>query len=254
MVEGKVYLVGTGPGDPELITIKGLRVMREADVVIYDRLVTEALIKLIPERVEKIYVGKRTGWHTIPQGEIHRIMIERARSGRVVVRLKGGDPFLFGRGGEEAQELKKAGVRFEVVPGVTSALAAPAYAGIPVTHREYSSSVAIVTGHEDPGKEQGFVDLEKLATTVDTIVVLMGVGRLKEIVGELIRGGRNGQTDVAVIEWGATGRQRTITGTLDDIVGKAAVHRISPPAVIVVGEVVRLHRALHWFEGERRCH
>lgn len=250
---GRVYLVGAGPGDPGLITVKGLRVLQEADTVICDRLVGRDLLSLIPTRAERVYVGKRVGWHTAPQSEINRIMVEKARSGRIVVRLKGGDPFLLGRGGEEAEKLRKAGVRFEVVPGVTSALAAPAYAGIPVTQREYASSVAIVTGHEDPTKGRGLVDWERLATAVDTIVVLMGVGRLKEIVGRLIRGGRRQETDVAIIEWGTTRSQRTITCTLGDIVDKADFPKASPPAVVVIGDVVRLRERLRWFEGERRC-
>jgi len=250
--EGKVYLVGAGPGDPGLITIKGLEVLREADVVIHDRLVAKALMKLAPERAERIFVGKRAGWHTLPQSEINKVMVERARGGKVVVRLKGGDPFLFGRGGEEAEELWRSGVKFEVVPGVTSALAAPAYAGIPVTHRGHSSSVAIVTGHEDPVKGRESVDWRRLATAVDTIVVLMGVRRLRRIVEELIEGGRGRKTGVAIIEWGTTGRQRTIMGTLGDIVEKAAAHKVSSPAVVVIGEVVGLCERLHWFEGEQQ--
>jgi uroporphyrinogen III methyltransferase/synthase len=180
-------------------------------------------------------------------------MVEKARGGKVVVRLKGGDPFLFGRGGEEAQELRKSGVRFEVVPGVTSALAAPALAGIPVTHRGRASSVAIVAGHEDPGKGESLIDWQRLATAVDTIVVLMGVRSLGRIVEELIKGGRRRQTGVAIVERGTTTRQRVVTGTLSDIVGKAAVRKIRPPAVIVVGEVVGLRRTLGWFEGKSRC-
>jgi len=253
MGEGKVYLIGAGPGDPDLITVKGLNILRNADVVIYDRLVTKALMKLVPNEAEKIYVGKRAGWHTIPQDEICEIMIEKARSGKNVARLKGGDPFLFGRGGEEAQELRKAGVKFEVVPGVTSALAAPAYAGIPITHRKHASSVAIVTGHENQSKKQSLVDWEKLATAVDTIVVLMGVKRLNKIVEKLIKGGRNRQTSVAVIEWATTARQRTVIGTLDNIISKVASHKVSPPAIVVIGDVVKLHRALHWFEEEGPC-
>jgi uroporphyrinogen III methyltransferase/synthase len=251
--EGKVYLVGAGPGDSGLITIKGLEVLQKADAVIYDRLVAKALLKLVPERAEKIYVGKHAGRHTLSQSEINEVMVERARGGMVVVRLKGGDPFLFGRGGEEAEELWRSGVKFEVVPGVTSALAAPAYAGIPVTHRGCSSSVGIVTGHEDPVKERDLVDWGRLATAVDTIVVLMGVRRLKEIVGKLIEGGRGRNTGVAIIEWGTTRRQRTIIGTLGDIVDKAAAHKVSSPAVVVIGEVVGLGERLHWFEREQRC-
>lgn len=245
MHKGHIYLVGAGPGDPELITIKGLKALREAEVVIYDRLVPAALLKQTPESADKIYVGKGAGWHTLPSDEIRKIMIEKANSGKVVVRLKGGDPFLFSRGGEEAQELRSAGIDFTVVPGVTSALAAPAYAGIPVTHRRYSSSIAIVTGHEDPNKNRKLVDWKKLATAVDTIIILMGRKTLKDIVQQLIKGGRKTHTEVAIIEWGTTKRQRTITGTLANIVHKADLYKVNPPITIVIGKVVKLHRVLH---------
>jgi uroporphyrinogen III methyltransferase/synthase len=174
MKKGKVYLVGAGPGDPGLLSIKAMKILEKANVVIYDRLITRAILRLIPKKAEKIYVGKRSGKHTISQDKINEILIREARKGKVVVRLKGGDPFLFGRGGEEVQELRKSGIQFEVVPGITSALAAPAYAGIPLTHRKYASSLAIVTGHEDPTKPESSVKWEKLARSVDTIVVLMG--------------------------------------------------------------------------------
>ncbi len=248
MSRGRVYLVGAGPGDPDLITVKAVKILKEADVIVYDRLLSKEVLDALPDTAVKIYVGKRSGSHTVPQDQIGRILVEHARNGKKVVRLKGGDPFLFGRGGEEAEELRKAGVKFEVVTGITSAFAAPAYAGIPVTHRRYSSSVAVVTGHEDPSKDGG-VDWERLATAVDTIVVVMGVGRLEMITEALIRGGRDRETPVAAVEWGTTSRQRTVVGTLNNIAGKVASAKVSPPVVIVVGDVVRLRERLSWFEG-----
>jgi len=245
MRKGHVYIVGAGPGDPDLITLKGLKLLKKADVVIYDRLVPASLIKSIPRSAEKIYVGKRAGWHTIDQKEIYKITIEHACDGKDIVRLKGGDPFLFGRGGEEAQNLRKAGIKFTIVPGVPSAIAVPAYAGIPVTHRKYSSSLAIATGHQDPDKKQR-VNWKKLATAVDTIIILMGMGRMKEIVGDLIEGGLKRNTKVAIIEWGTTNRQRTVTGTLANIVNKATLYQLRPPSVIVVGEIVKLRSLLDW--------
>lgn len=245
--QGHVYIVGAGPGDPDLITVKGLKLLKRADVVIYDRLVPASLLRHIPRSAKKIYVGKSAGWHTIDQKEIHKITIEQAHASKVIVRLKGGDPFLFGRGGEEAQKLKRAGIEFTIVPGVTSAISVPAYAGIPVTHRKYSSSVAIATGHQDPNKKQR-VNWRKLATAVDTIIILMGMGSLKEIIEELIEGGLKRNTRVAIIEWGTTNRQRTVTGTVGNIVNKASSHKFRPPTVIVVGEIVKLHRDLDWIK------
>ncbi len=250
MNKGVVYLAGAGPGDPDLLTVKALRVIKEADVIVYDRLLSKAILDKFPDAAEKIFVGKSTGDHTIPQEQIGKILIEKANQGKKVVRLKGGDPFLFGRGGEEAEYLQNSGVKFEVVTGVTSALAAPAYAGIPVTHRNYSSSVAVVTGHEDPLKANSNVDWEKLATAVDTIVILMGIGRLDLITSALIRGGRNIETPVAAIEWGTTSRQRTVEGNLGDIGQKVVSEKVNPPAVIIVGDVVNLRSKLSWFSEE----
>ncbi len=247
MDDGKVYLVGAGPGNPDLMTLKAVKTLKRADVVIYDSLVTKDVMKNVPSSAKKIFVGKRPGSHTMPQNKINRIMIEKAREGKTVVRLKGGDPFLFGRGGEETQDLRKQGIKFEIVPGVTSALAAPAYAGIPLTHRAYASSVAIVTGHEDPHRKEARVNWSKLATAVDTIVVLMGVEKLAGIVEELIKGGRKPKTKVAIIEWGTTKHQKVVIGVLGDIVGKAVEHRVKSPAVVVIGDVVRLQDELSWF-------
>lgn len=248
MEKGKVYLVGAGPGDPDLLSIKALKILKKADVVVYDRLVTRPILKLIPKKVKKIYVGKRPRRHITSQDKICEILVGEAQEGKVVVRLKGGDPFLFARGGEEAQELRRAGVQFEVVPGITSALAVPAYAGIPVSHRDYASSVVIVTGHEDPTKMESRVKWGKLATSVDTIVVLMGVERLESIVKSLLNGGRDPATSVAIIESGTTSDQRTTTGTINNIVQKARERGVKPPAITVIGDVVKLQEELSWFE------
>jgi uroporphyrinogen III methyltransferase/synthase len=248
MRAGKVYLVGAGPGDPGLLTIKAMKILENADVVIYDRLVTKDILRLIPKEAEKIYARKLPGKGHRTQDEINEIMIREACRGKIVVRLKGGDPFLFGRGGEEAQALRKAGIEFEVIPGITSALAVPAYAGIPLTHREYASSLAIVTGHEDPTKPRSRVNWEKLATSVDTIVVLMGVKTLKNIVRGLIKGGRDPETSIAIIERGTTTNQRVTIGTLRDILQKAEEKGVKAPAVIVIGDIVKLREELSWFK------
>jgi uroporphyrin-III C-methyltransferase len=247
MGTGKVYLVGAGPGDPELLSVKAVKILEKANVVLYDRLVAEDVLNLIPKDAEKIYVGKIPGGSHKIQDEINEILVKEARGGKIVVRLKGGDPFLFGRGGEEAQALRRAGIEFEVVPGITSALAVPAYAGIPLTHRGYASSLAIVTGHEDPTKPRSRIDWERLATSVDTIVVLMGVKTLEKIVKHLIKGGRDPETNIAIIERGTTASQRVTVGTLRDIVQKARERGVKPPAVVVIGDVVELQKELSWF-------
>jgi uroporphyrinogen III methyltransferase/synthase len=245
---GFVSLVGAGPGDPGLITVAGAEALARADVVVYDRLVNERLLDLAPATAERIFAGKQPDQHTMSQDEINALLIDRARSGKRVVRLKGGDPFVFGRGGEEAQALVAAGVPFEVIPGVTSAVAAPAYAGIPVTHRGVASSVAFVTGHEDPAKDAPDVDWPALAKAVDTLVLMMGVGQLPQIVERLVAAGRAPDTPAAVIEWGTLPRQRVVEGTLADIVVKVDDAGIGPPAVAVIGEVVRLRESLRWFD------
>ncbi len=242
---GKVYLVGAGPGDPGLLTLKGKRCLEEAEVIVYDYLANERLLAYARPDAERIYVGKRGGEHTLSQREINTLLIERARAGKIVVRLKGGDPFIFGRGGEEAEALVEAHIPFEVVPGVTSAIAAPAYAGIPLTHRDLASTVAFVTGQEDPAKETSGIDWKALAN-VGTVVFLMGVKQLPEIVKRLIEHGRSPDTPVAIIRWGTRAEQETVTGTLHDIQEK--VKGFQPPAVTVVGEVVRLRDRLRWFE------
>jgi uroporphyrinogen III methyltransferase/synthase len=248
MKKGKVYLVGAGPGDPGLLTTKAREILARADVIVYDRLIARRILQELPKQITKIYVGKSSGTNSIPgQDAIPRILVTNAEKGKLVVRLKGGDPFLFGRGGEEIQKLREAGVKFEVVPGITSALAVPAYAGIPVTHRKYASSVAIVTGHEDPRKSKR-VDWKKLATAVDTIVILMGVGNLQSILESLLEGGRNTETPVAIVERGTTKRQRVTVGTIRTITPQAVERRIKSPAVIIVGDVVNLRKELSWFK------
>jgi uroporphyrinogen III methyltransferase/synthase len=244
-----IYLVGSGPGDPGLFTLKGVRCMQEADAVVYDRLAPRALLGYAKPDAEKIYVGKKPGNPTISQEEINHLLVEKGHSGMTVVRLKGGDPYIFGRGGEEALALQRAGIPFEVIPGVTSGIAAPAYAGIPVTHRNVATSVAFVTGHEDPTKGGQDVDWEKLADAADTLVLYMGVGRLEEISEGLIGAGRDPDTPVACVRWGTLPEQRTITGTLRDIADKVAEAGLKPPAIIVVGDVVTLREAgLDWYE------
>lgn len=244
---GKVFLVGAGPGDPGLLTLKGFEVLRKADVVIYDRLVNNKILQLIPRKAKKIYLGKEMGEANLLQRKINRIMVSEALVGKSVVRLKGGDPFVFGRGGEELEYLKSHAINFEVVPGVTSAFAAPAYAGIPVSHRDYSSSVAVVTGTGELGKS--VVNWKRIGSAVDTIVVLMGVSKLGEILDGILSSGINKKTEVAVIEWGTTDKQRTIYGTLESLQKEASRSKIEPPAVIVIGKVVKLGKKLEWFKG-----
>lgn len=243
---GTVYLIGAGPGDPGLLTLKGMRCLEAADTVVYDALANPRLLRHARPEAERIYVGKLAGRHTLPQDEINRLLVERAAAGRTVARLKGGDPFVFGRGGEEAEALVAAGIPYEVVPGVTSAIAAPAYAGIPLTHRDFTSTVAFVTGHEDPGKADSDIAWDKIATGVGTLVFFMGVGRLPEIVAQLTRHGRSPATPAAVVRWGTRAEQEVITGTLGSLVEKS--RGIKPPALIVVGEVVRLRETLAWVE------
>ena len=245
---GKVYLVGAGPGDPKLLTLRGKECLEQADVVLYDYLANPALLSHAPACAERLYVGRRGKGKYPPQEEITRVLIERARQGKVVVRLKGGDPFVFGRGGEEAEALAGAGIEFEVVPGVTAAIAAPAYAGIPVTHRTLASTVTVVTGHEDADKSSTALNWPKLAGGDGTLVFLMGMKNLPMIVTNLMAEGRPAGTPVAIIRWGTRASQRTIVGTLATIVELANAARLEPPTVIVVGDVVRMRAQLNWFE------
>ena len=245
--QGRVYLVGAGPGDPALATIKAVACIQQAEVIIYDYLASEKLLEFASPRAERIYVGKKAGDHAMSQEQINALLVEKGRSS-VVVRLKGGDPFIFGRGGEEALALREAGIRFEVVPGVTSAIAVPAYAGIPLTHRGLAASVAFVTGHEMPGKETSDIHWDRLATGVGTLVFLMGVRNLELISSQLMAHGRSEETPVAVIRWGTTAEQRTVTGRLASIAQVAEEAGVKPPAIIVIGEVAGLRQHLNWFE------
>lgn len=245
---GKVYLVGAGPGDIGLLTIKGKACIEQADVIIYDYLANKDILSFARTDAEVIFMGKHGGGPIIPQKEINRVMAAKAKEGKTVVRLKGGDPFIFGRGGEEAELLADEGIPFEIVPGVTSGISVPAYAGIPLTHRDYSSSVLLITGHEDPSKEITSIAWNKIGPVADTIVIYMGLTTLISIVSNLIKSGRSPDTPAAVIRWGTTDSQKTITGTLKNIAQKTTAGGIRPPAIIVIGEVVKLRQRLMWFE------
>jgi uroporphyrinogen III methyltransferase/synthase len=231
------------------LTIKARETLARADVVIYDYLANKAFLDYADDKAELIDVGKRGGCHTMAQKDINSLIVKKARDGLCVVRLKGGDPFIFGRGGEEALKIARAGVPFEVIPGVTSAIAVPAYAGIPLTHRDYASTVTFITGHEDPTKEESGIAWDKLASTSGTLVFLMGVGNLPQIAGRLTENGRNPDTPVAIIYRGTVPEQRTVVGTLRDIADKARKQHMRPPAIILVGEIVNLRKALNWFEN-----
>ncbi len=244
---GRVYIIGAGPGDPGLFTVKGIECLREADVLIYDHLIGEEILGYAGSSARLIYAGKQGGDHTLSQDEINRKLVEEASQGRVVARLKGGDPFIFGRGGEEAEVLAKAGIPFEVVPGVTSAIAVPAYAGIPLTHRGFTSTVAFITGHEDPTKETSDIDWKALAG-IGTLVFLMGVKNLPKIAASLIRHGKDPETPAALIRWGTTADQETLSGTLSSIDNLAIKKGFSPPSILVVGRVSGLRESLDWFE------
>lgn len=243
-----VYLVGAGPGDPGLITVKGKTCIQIADVVIYDYLAAPGLLKYARKGAELIYVGKKGGDHTLSQTGINDLLVEKARTNKIITRLKGGDPFIFGRGGEEAETLIDHGIPFEIVPGVTSAVAAPAYAGIPLTHRRHTATVAFVTGHEDPTKDESKIDWSALAKGIGTLVFFMGIKNLGHIVSELTTHGKPGDTPVAIVRWGTTPLQQTVSGTLDTILDIARKAAIKPPALIVVGTVVNLRQHMQWFE------
>lgn len=248
MRHGTVYLVGAGPGDPGLLTRRGAELLGRADVVVYDALINPELLKLAPSTAELIYGGKRSKRHALLQGELNELLVNKAREGKVVVRLKGGDPYTFGRGGEEGQQLAAAGVAFEIVPGVSSVVAALNYAGIPLTHRECCSSFTVITGHQDPDTEETGIDWEQLAGTPGTKVVLMGLRNIRQIMERLMRHGLSGTTPVAMIRWGTLPRQQTITGTVATIADVVERTGFGAPAVTVMGEVVRLRDELNWFE------
>jgi uroporphyrinogen III methyltransferase/synthase len=246
--KGRVYLVGAGPGDIGLLTVKGMKYLQRADAVVYDFHLNAQVLNYIKHDAEFIYAGKRGGHHTMTQDEINKVLVEKAKEGKVVCRLKGGDPFVFGRGGEEAEALAENNIDFEVVPGVSSAVAAPAYAGIPITHRGYSSSFAVIPGYEDMTKEESAIDWAKLATGAGTLIFLMAVKNMDVLVKKLMENGRSPDTPVAVIRWGTRPDQKTITGTLRDIVDIVKEKDIKPPAVMVIGEVVNLRKRLMWYE------
>ncbi len=245
---GKVYLVGAGPGDPGLLTLRGRRLIEQADVIIYDRLASPRLLSFASPDVELIYVGKRVGRHVANQDEINDYIVKKAKEGNTVVRLKGGDPFIFGRGGEEAQIMAREGIDFEIVPGVTSAIAVPAYAGVPLTHREHTASVAFITGHRRFDTKEAPVQWEGLAKGVGTLVFLMGMTNLPHICSKLIEHGRDPDTPVAVIRWGTTPFHKSITGKLSNIADIVKEKGFKPPAIIVIGTVVALRDQLNWFE------
>lgn len=250
MSSGKVYLIGAGPGDPGLMTVRGLEILGQADVVVYDRLIDTSLLAQARPGAEQVYVGKATGKHSLAQGEINALLVAQGRAGRLVARLKGGDPFVFGRGGEEALALAEAGIAFEIVPGVSSAVAVPAYAGIPVTQRGLAATVTIITGHEDEAGQGAGVDWPAIALQDGTLVFLMGVANLPTIVKELIENGRGPDTPAAIIEKGTTPEQRVVVGTLGDICLLAVAARIQAPAITVVGDVVSLGERLGgWSAG-----
>src|SRR5688572_30286080 len=238
--KGIVYLVGAGPGDAGLLTLRGADLLKRADVVVYDALVNKDLLRLAPKGAEVIYGGKRAKEHAIPQDELNALLIDRAKTGKTVVRLKGGDPYIFGRGGEEAEELVAAGISFEVVPGVSSITAAANYAGIPLTHRAHSSSFTVVTGHENPDKEMSSVDWAWLAHEPGTKVILMGVERIRQIASELVKNGLNANTPVGMVRWGTRGRQSSIEGTLATIADLVEAKNFGAPAITVIGDVVKL--------------
>lgn len=248
---GKVYLVGAGPGDPKLITVKGAEVLAQADVIVYDRLASPVLLDYARKDAELIYVGKLPDRHIIPQDDINQILVNQAQQGKMVVRLKGGDPSIFGRVGEEAECCVQHHIPFEVIPGITSGIAAPMYAGIPLTHRDYNSTVAIITGHKRTDGRGGVeIQWDKISTGIETLVFYMGVKNLPYIREQLMAHGRSPATPVALVRWGTLPGQETLVGTLENIVEKVEEAQFKPPAIIVVGEVVHLREKLQWFEKE----
>ena len=243
---GKVYLVGAGPGDPKLITLRAVELIKKADVVLYDRLVSKKILAMIPKRAVSIYVGRAVGDDTTHQENTNELMVKYAQLKKSVVRLKGGDPIIFGRGGEEAEFLKSFNVKYEIVPGITSGIGSATYAGIPLTHRQFASSVVFVTGHEDPEKKTEVVKWKKLAKSVDTIVIMMGLSRIEVISRKLIEGGMDKNMPVAVIQNGTTSKQKMIKGTISNIANKIKRNKIKPPTNIIIGRVVDLSDIIGW--------
>jgi uroporphyrinogen III methyltransferase/synthase len=247
--KGKVYLIGAGPGDPGLVTVRARELIETADVIVYDYLANSKLLDWARPEAERIYVGKRPGLHSIPQDEIEEILVEHANKGRQVVRLKGGDPFVFGRGGEEISELQADQIPYEIVPGVTAALAAAAYAGIPLSHRSYSSSITFLTGHENPEKQSISIDFKQYGNTNGTLCLYMSVGQLPRILSELKAGGMSGEMPVGVIQWATLNKQRSVYGTVNTIVKDIESAKIGAPAMIIIGDVVAKRAKTEWFEG-----
>jgi len=243
---GKVFLVGAGPGDPSLITLRAVEIIKKADVVLYDRLVSKKIISMIPKNAESIYVGRAVGDDYKHQDDTNELMVMYAKTKHHVVRLKGGDPMIFGRGGEEAEYLKKHNISFEIIPGITSGIGSATYAGIPLTHRKFASSVVFVTGHEDFEKSKDAVRWKKLAKSTDTIVVMMGLSRIGIISKQLLSGGMDKKTPVAVIQDGTTSKQKMITGTISNIAQKVKQSKIRPPSIIIIGKVVNLSKTIGW--------
>jgi len=246
---GKVYLIGAGPGDPGLVTVRARQLIELADVIVYDYLANPKLLDWAKPEAERIYVGKSAGRHSIPQDEIEEVLVTHAKKGRQVVRLKGGDPFVFGRGGEEIQELETDQIPYEIVPGVTAALATAAYAGIPLSHRDYSSAITFLTGHENPEKHTLSIDFADYAKTKGTLCIYMGIGQLSRITNDLRKGGMSGDMPVGVIEWATLNRQRSVFSTLDSVIQDVEKSNLGAPAIIVIGEVVAQRAKAKWFEG-----
>ena len=242
---GKVYLVGAGPGDPKLITIRAVELLKMADVVLYDRLVSKKILAMVPTKAKKVYVGRDVGDDYLHQESTNDLMVKYAKTKKNIVRLKGGDPIIFGRGGEEAEYLKKRKIKFEIIPGITSGIGSATYAGIPLTHRKFASSVVFVTGHEDL-KSKEKVKWKKLAQSVDTIVIMMGLSRIGIICKQLIEGGMNKKTPVAVIQEGTTPQQKMITGNVSNISKLVTQKKINPPSIIIIGKVVNLSKTIGW--------
>ncbi len=245
-LKGKVFIVGAGPGDPKLITLKAVEAIKAADIVLYDRLVSKKIIDMIPKKTERIYVGRDVGDDYKHQDSTNDLMVLHAKKKKTVVRLKGGDPFIFGRGGEEAEFLKEHKIKYEIIPGITSGIGSAEYSGIPLTHRDYASSVVFVTGHEDAKKSSETVNWKKLATGVDTIVIMMGLSRLGVIAKKLISGGLDEKTPVAVIQNGTTSQHKMIKGNLANIAKKVSDAKIRPPSIIIIGKVVSLSDKIGW--------
>jgi uroporphyrin-III C-methyltransferase len=243
---GTVYLVGAGPGDPSLITLRAIELIKKSDVVLYDRLVSKKIISMIPKKTKSVYVGRMVGDDYKHQDDTNELMVEYAKTKRRVVRLKGGDPIIFGRGGEEAEYLKKHKIKFEIIPGITSGIGSATYAGIPLTHRKFASSVTFVTGHEDFEKNKEDVRWKKLAKSTDTIVVMMGLGRISIICKQLSAGGMEKNMPVAVIQDGTTTKQKIVIGTISNIVQKVKQSKIKPPSIIIIGKVVSLSKTIGW--------